>query len=106
MSITRSFSGSQLLFDSAIPVRGVTAATPRDGKTVRIGKTYAGDVIRVTHRGSYRTLSATHRKIAAYLAAAGIARNGDAWESYVSDPTRVAEAELQTYVYYPVRAAF
>ncbi len=106
ISITRSFSGAQLLFDSAIPVRGVTEATPRDGKTVRIGKTYAGEVIRVTHLGSYRTLSITHRKIAAYLAAAGIERNGDAWESYVSDPTKVAEAELLTYVYYPVRAVF
>ena len=106
MSIMRSFSGSQLVFDSAIPVRGLTAATPREGGLVRLGKTYAGAVIRVSHVGSYRTLSATHRKIAAYLAASGIERNGDAWESYVSDPTRVAEAELLTYVYSPVRAAF
>jgi len=106
LSIMRSFSGSQLLFDSAIPVRGLTDATPRDGKTVKIGKTYAGDVIRVTHVGSYRTLSTTHRRIAAYLAALGIERNGDAWESYVSDPTRVAESDLLTYVYYPVRAVF
>lgn len=106
MSIMRSFSGSQMLFDSAIPVRGVTEATPRDGNTVRIGRTYAGEVIRVSHRGSYRTLGTTQRKIAAYLAATGIERNGDAWEAYVSDPTKVAEAELLTYVYYPVRAAF
>ena len=42
-------------------------------------------------------------KIAAYLAALGIKRNGDAWESYVSDPTKVAEADLLTYVYYPIR---
>ena len=32
----------------------------------------------------------------------GIERAGDAWESYVSDPTKVPEAELLTYVYYPV----
>ena len=106
LSITRSFSGTQLLFDSAIPVRGITDATPRDGKLVRIGKTYAGDVIRVKHIGSYRTLATTHRKITAYLTALGIERNGDAWESYVSDPTQVAERELLTYVYYPVRAAY
>ena len=106
MSIMRSFSGSQLLFDSAIPVRGVTDSSPRTGNSVRIGLTYAGEVIRVTHSGSYRTLSMTHRKIAAYLAATGIERNGNAWEVYVSDPTKVAESELLTYVYYPVRAAF
>ena len=45
LSIARSFSGSQLLFDAAIPVRGITADTPRNGPRVRIGTTYAGNVI-------------------------------------------------------------
>jgi effector-binding domain-containing protein len=54
--------------------------------------------------GSYRNLSTTQRKIAAYLAALGIERNGDAWESYVSDPGKTPEAELVTLIYYPVRA--
>ena len=102
LSITRSFSGSELLFDAAIPVRGVSDTTPRDSASVRIGETYSGNVIRVRHIGSYRTLGATHRKIAAYLAALGIERTGDAWESYVSDPTRVPESDLLTYVYYPI----
>jgi hypothetical protein len=102
LSIMRSFSGSELLFDAAIPVRGVTASTAVDSATVRIGETYAGNVIRVRHVGSYRTLGTTHSKIAAYLAALGIERAGDAWESYVSDPTRVPESELLTYIYYPI----
>ncbi len=102
ISITRSFSGAELLFDAAIPVRGVNDSTPRDGKSVRIGRTYAGNVIRVRHVGSYRSLGETHRKIAAYLTALGLERAGDAWESYVSDPTKVPEAELLTYVYYPI----
>lgn len=102
LSITRSFSGSELLFDTAIPVRGVTDATPREGPRVRIGRTYAGNVIRVRHVGSYRTLGTTHRKIGAYLAALGIERDGAAWESYVSDPTKAPESELVTYVYYPI----
>ena len=103
MSISRNFSGSELVFDAAIPVRGVDGETPRSGAAVKIGRTYAGPVIRVRHIGSYRTLGDTHDKIAAYLATLGIARNGDAWESYVSDPTRTDEADLLTYVYYPVR---
>jgi effector-binding domain-containing protein len=41
--------------------------------------------------------------VSAYLAALGIERDGDAWESYVSDPAEVPEEELLTYVYYPVR---
>jgi effector-binding domain-containing protein len=103
LSITRTFSGSELVFDAAIPVRGLTEETPRSGDTVRIGTTYAGPVIRVKHIGPYRTLGRTHDKIAAYLAALGIERNGDAWESYISDPTRTDESELLTYVYYPIR---
>ena len=104
MSIMRSFSGAQLLFDSAIPVRGDLAATPRNA-AVKIGRSFAGSVVRVRHVGSYRTLATTHRKISAYLAALGIERAGDAWESYVSDPTKVSESELLTYVYYPINSS-
>lgn len=102
LSITRSFSGSRLQFDAAIPVRGINESTPRDGATVKIGQTYAGKVIRVGHIGSYQSLGTTHRKIAAYLAALGIERAGDAWESYVSDPTKVPESKLLTNVFYPI----
>lgn len=103
LSITRSFSGSNLLFDAAIPVQGVTNATPRDEAGVKIGTTHAGTVIRAKHLGSYRSLGQTHQKIAAYLAALGIERDGVAWESYVSDPTKVPEAEMLTYVFYPIK---
>jgi AraC family transcriptional regulator len=104
LSITRTFSGAELVFDAAIPVRGVTASTPRDGATVKLGFTYAGPVIRVKHIGSYRTLTETHRKISAYLAAHGIERDGATWESYVSDPGDVPEDDLLTYVYYPIKS--
>jgi effector-binding domain-containing protein len=103
MSIVRGFAGSELRFDAAIPVRGVTPATPRGSAAVRLGLTYSGPAIRVRHRGSYRQLGTTHRKIAAYLAAVGLERNGDPWETYIGDPTRVTEAELLTDIYYPVR---
>jgi len=104
LSIARGFRGSDLVFDSAIPVRGITEDTPRDSASVRLGATYGGPVIRVRHIGSYRNLAVTHRKISAYLAALGIERNGDAWESYVSDPGKVEEDELLTSVFYPIRA--
>ncbi len=102
ISISRAFSGSEMRFDAAIPVRGMGNDEPRGNSSVRLGKTYEGPVIRVTHVGSYRYLGRTHDKIAAYLAALGFERNGDAWESYVSDPTRTDESALITYVYYPI----
>ena len=103
LSITRSFNGAELSFDAAIPVRGITSETPRPGSGVKIGQTYAGPVIRIRHTGSYKSLASTHRKVSAYLAALGIERNGAAWESYVSDPGKVPEKDLLTYVYYPVK---
>ena len=104
MSIGGSFKGSALQFDAAIPVRGLHEEITDDSSGVRLGQSYEGRVIRVKHIGSYRTLGLTHDKIAAYLAALGITRDGDAWESYVSDPTRVDESELLTYVYYPIKS--
>ena len=102
ISISRAFSGSEIRFDAAIPVRGIMERTPRSGHSVKLGTTFEGPVVRAKHIGSYRELGQTHDKIAAYLAALGIERNGDAWESYVSDPTRTDEDELLTYVYYPI----
>ena len=96
ISITRAFSGAQLVFDAGIPIRGLTNDTPRTENAVKIGTTYAGPVIRARHIGAYATLGETHEKIAAYLAAMGIIRNGDAWESYVSDPNRTDESGLTT----------
>ena len=101
LSIIRTFSGSELVFDAAIPVRGTAETTPRDEPEVKLGFTYEGPVFRVRHTGSYRALTETHRKIAAYLAAHGLRRNGPAWESYVSDPGSVAEDKLITLVFYP-----
>jgi effector-binding domain-containing protein len=103
MIISRGYSGSKVLFDAAIPVRGTATTEPPASERVHLGVSYAGPVIRVQHSGSYAHLPQTHDKIAAYLAALGIERNGDSWESYVSDPARTAESELLTYIYYPVR---
>ncbi|NNF39865.1 MAG: hypothetical protein HKN64_00710 [Woeseiaceae bacterium] len=103
LTIMATFSGATRQFDAAIPVTGITESTPRNGPTVRLRNMAAGPAIRVAHRGSYRTLATTHRKIAAYLAAYGIERDGSAFESYVSDPARAAEEDLLTYVYYPIK---
>lgn len=103
LAISRSFDGSKMQFDAAIPIRGITAATPADAAGVKVGETYAGAVVRVTHLGPYRNLIQTHRKITAYLAAHGIERNGDTWESYVNDPTTVAESDIRTDLFYPIR---
>jgi uncharacterized protein YndB with AHSA1/START domain len=103
LSVPRAFSGPDLVLDAGIPVQGLTAATPRAENGIRLGPSYAGPAVRTTHRGAYDTLAETHRKVAAWLAAYDIERNGDPWEVYVSDPARTPEAERVTLIYYPVR---
>lgn len=105
LSIKQTFIGAELVFNTAIPIRGIAESTPRDGAIVKVGFTYEGPAIRVKHVGPYRTLPRTHRQISAYLAAHGIERNGAAWESYVSAPGEVPEQDLLTYVFYPVKPA-
>ena len=102
ISIMQSFSGSDLSFQAAIPIAGADLEAQGDASPVRVGETYAGPVVRVKHVGTYGTLGRTHAKILAYLAAVGIERAGAAWESYVSDPTKVDESELLTLIYYPI----
>ncbi len=101
LSIQRGFSGAALRFDAAIPV-AVTGDRPASSGRVRLGETYEGNVLRALHRGSYARLIDTHRKIDSYLEAHGLRRNGDAWEVYISDPSRTPERELVTEVVYPV----
>lgn len=103
ISIARAYQGAALRFDAGIPVAGVEDETPQEDGPVRLGRTYGGNAIRASHRGSYRRLAETHRKVASFLAATGLTRNGDPWESYVNDPTEADERELLTYLYYPVR---
>jgi len=102
MSISRAFDGGNLVFDIAIPIANSDLQEIDDESGVQLGTTYAGPALRAKHLGPYRELSGTHAMIAAYIAALGLERNGDAWESYVSDPTRTNKSELVTYVYYPV----
>lgn len=102
LAIMRRPRGSELRFDAAIPVRGVTDDTTRSSGNVRIDSTYEGPVLRVRHTGPYRTLGDTHRKILAYLTVLDIQQNGDPWESFVSDPAETPEAELLTWIYYPI----
>lgn len=90
---------NQIIFQAAIPVN----AEPSDTlESVRLVPGYTGPALQIIHRGSYLSLPKTHDKILAYMAAYGIERVASPWESYVSDPSAVSEAELITELNYPV----
>lgn len=100
LAIYRNREEDTLLLEAAIPVDRAPAAA---AEPIRAGTLPAGRAMRATYQGSYAGLGAVHDQIQAYIAAAGLERNGDAWERYVSDPAKTAPAELITEVYYPIQ---
>lgn len=101
--ILRDFVGASRRFDAAIPVAELAQPPPPDER-VRIGESHAGLALKVVHTGPYDRLGETHRGIAAYMAAAGIHRDGAPWETYVSDPADVPAPALITEIFYPIGA--
>ena len=89
-----------LTFDAAIPVDRTDVAP---GGNIRTGHTQAGLAVRAKYRGPYSGLPVANKQVEAYLAAAGLERDGPRWEQYVSDPGQTPEAELVTHIYYPVK---
>lgn len=103
LSVAHGFVGNKRRFDVGIPVSGIDANNPPDDARVQITEFYSGPAVMVEHSGAWESLGETHRKIAAYLAAAGIERNGSPWEAYVDKQTQAVQPEMITEVYYPIR---
>lgn len=56
----------------------------------------------VVHRGKYDGLGGAYDRLKAWMAAHEHALGAAPWESYVVDPSEVAEADLRTEVIWPV----
>ena len=70
---------------------------------IQSGRTYAGDVLRVTHVGPYAAMERTYAALIIWRTVAGFEDNGDSWEQYVSDPGSTPDAELVTNINWPVK---
>jgi effector-binding domain-containing protein len=84
---------------AAIPV------VSRDFETsgrIRAGHSPAGRALRVSHFGPYRDLSRSYDRLAAWMAARGIAAGSVSWEHYISDPGKTDPENLITHIYMQV----
>ncbi len=90
------------VFDAALPLAAKPASLPPEADGVKVGETYAGRVVKLTHKGPYNTVAASFGKLDAYTKENGLKEKPVKWEEYVSDPVETEEGELLTNVYVAV----
>ena len=103
LAITNYWDDRGFGFDAGIPVSGTPGRGAGPDSAVRMGETYGGRVVRAVHVGPYTELEKTYQKVEAFAAAHNVEANGRPWDVFVSDPGSVAEEELITEIYYPVK---
>lgn len=97
------FHGEQdglLYFDAGLPVERADVVPAGE---IRTGKTPGGAAVRAVWRGAYAELPDAHRKLRAYLAAAGLEAAGPSWERYPGGPEAVADPGRVTEIYASVK---
>jgi effector-binding domain-containing protein len=88
-------------FDAALPVPAGTAA-PRSDREVKLGRTYAGLVLKSVHRGPHDGLATHLERLMAYKQAVGFESNGAPWDVYVANAT-TSGSDPVTETYVPVK---
>ncbi len=103
LAITISHSpDGDWVFDAAMPLAEAPAKAVAEVDGVKVGETYAGRAVKLTHKGPYNTMNETYARIHDYTKAQGLKEKSVAWEEYVGDPTETPDAELLTNVYIAV----
>ena len=96
MSVYLEMDPSLLRFRAAVKVSAEDAAKATG--TIKADIFPAGDVMTVTHVGSYQNMSAAHQALWAHMAEHDIPGGMPTWEEYIDDPGDTPEAELRTQI--------
>jgi effector-binding domain-containing protein/uncharacterized protein YndB with AHSA1/START domain len=101
LAITRSKADDLWVFDAAIPVD----IEVLEGETgdIQLGQTYAGITVKYIQKGPYDQAQASYALLEAYLAEHELEKNGNSWDVYANDPTTVAESDIETHIFQPIR---
>ncbi len=87
------------VFDAALPLDAKPDKPTPEQDGVKLGETYAGRVVKLTHKGPYNTMEPSYERIHAFTKENNLKEKDVAWEEYVSDPSETDEAELLTNIY-------
>jgi len=100
LAITISHSATgDWVFDAAMPLAEAPATPPAAADGVKVGETFAGRVIKLTHKGPYDSLGPSYERIHAFAKENSLSEKSVAWEEYVSDPGETRDADLLTNIY-------
>ena len=103
LAITVSHSATgDWVFDAALPLAEKPAKAVAEADGVKVGETYAGKVVKLTHKGAYNTMAPSYERIHAFTKDGNLKEKAIAWEEYVSDPAESGEGELLTNIYIAV----
>ena len=91
------------VFDAALPLDDAPASAPAPEGGVKVGQTYSGKVVKLTHKGPYTSLNDTYARIHAYTKEHNLKEGTISWEEYVNDPGETQEEDLLTNVYVVIK---
>ena len=86
----------------ASPVGNLRPLAECEPGEVGAGELPGGQAAVTLHVGSYPGLGAAYERLREWIPAQEYTPRGAPWESYINDPTEVAEADLRTEVIWPV----
>ena len=90
------------VFDAALPLAEKPDKPVAEADGVKVGQTFAGRVVKLTHKGAYTTMVPSYGRIQAFTKESNLKEKGVSWEEYVSDPGEMQEADLLTNIYVAV----
>jgi effector-binding domain-containing protein len=86
----------------ALPVSNVPSLADAQPGELGASELPGGRVAITVHHGSYSGLRATYAALDGAIGEMGERSGGAPWESYVDDPSEVAEADLRTEIVWPL----
>ena len=99
--INLNFEEKYFDFLAAIPV--ANNEKEDESGIIKASQMYAGKAIKLIHKGSYKNFKKSYEMLNEYLAYNKLEKNGNSWEDYVTDPAKVAESDLITHIYQPIK---